>query len=200
MVESGFEGDNFIIPNVLKACGGLLLVGFGKGVHGYVIKLGFEDCVFVASSLVDMYGKCGALEDARKVFDKMPERNVVTWNSLMVSYSQNGMYEEAVRVFADMRNEDVQPTVVTMVSFLSATANLCAVEEGKQGHSIAVLNGLDEGNIVGTSLINLYSKTGLVKDAEKVFRKMVKKDVVAWNLMVSCYVQDKDIEKNVEFV
>ncbi|KAJ0724265.1 putative tetratricopeptide-like helical domain superfamily [Helianthus annuus] len=195
MVESGFEGDNFIIPNVLKACGGLLLVGFGKGVHGYVIKLGFEDCVFVASSLVDMYGKCGALEDARKVFDKMPERNVVTWNSLMVSYSQNGMYEEAVRVFADMRNEDVQPTVVTMVSFLSATANLCAVEEGKQGHSIAVLNGLDEGNIVGTSLINLYSKTGLVKDAEKVFRKMVKKDVVAWNLMVSCYVQDKDIEK-----
>ncbi|KAK9060735.1 hypothetical protein SSX86_021441 [Deinandra increscens subsp. villosa] len=197
MVENGFQADNFVVPNVLKACGGLLLVGFGKGVHGYVIKMGFEECVFVASSLVDMYGKCGALEDARKVFDKMPERNVVTWNSMMVSYSQNGMFEEAIQVFADMRKEDIQPTVVTMVSFLSASANICAIEEGKQGHSIAILNGLDEGKIVGTSLINLYSKTGLVKDAEKVFGKMRKKDVVAWNLMVSCYVRDNDIEKTI---
>ncbi|KAD2393873.1 hypothetical protein E3N88_40850 [Mikania micrantha] len=195
MVENGFEADNFVVPNVLKACGGLLLVGFGKGVHGYVVKMGFEECVFVASSLVDMYGKCGALEDARKVFEKMPERNVVTWNTIMSSYSQNGMYEEAIRVFVNMRKEDIQPTVVTMVSFLSATAHLCAIEEGKQGHSIAILNGLDEGNIVGTSLINLYSKIGLVQDAEKVFSKMLKKDVIAWNLMLSCYLQDKLTEK-----
>lgn len=195
MMENGFEGDNFVIPNVLKACGGLLMVEFGKGVHGYVVKMGFEDCVFVASSLVDMYGKCGALEDARKVFDEIPERNVVTWNSIMASYSQNGMYEEAIRVFVDMRLEDVEPSVVTIVSFLSAAANLCAVKEGKQGHAIAILNGLDEGNIVGTSLINLYSKTGLVKEAEKVFSKMSKKDIVAWNLMLSCYLQDKNMEK-----
>ncbi|XP_076957011.1 pentatricopeptide repeat-containing protein At5g55740, chloroplastic [Bidens hawaiensis] len=197
MVESGFVGDSFVIPNVLKACGGLGWLKFGRGVHGYVIKMGFGlgECVFVASSLVDMYGKCGALDDAHNVFDEMPERNVVTWNSMMVGYSQNGVFQEAVRVFFDMRMEGVDPTVVTMVSFLSATANLCAVEEGRQGHAIAVLYGLDEGNIVGTSLINLYSKTGLVKEAEKVFSKMVKKDVVAWNLMVSCYVNDKDIEK-----
>ncbi|KVH93849.1 pentatricopeptide repeat-containing protein At5g55740, chloroplastic [Cynara cardunculus var. scolymus] len=197
MIENGFEADNFVVPNVLKACGGLLLIGFGKGVHGYVMKMGFEGCVFVASSLVDMYGKCGAMEDARKVFDKMPERNVVTWNSMMVSYAQNRMYEEAIRVFGDMRTEGIQPTVVTMVSFLSASANLCALQEGKQGHSIAILSGLDVGNnnIMGTSLVNLYSKVGLIEDAEKIFGGMLKKDLVAWNLMVSCYVQHKQIEK-----
>ncbi|KAI3714754.1 hypothetical protein L6452_21713 [Arctium lappa] len=197
MVENGFEADNFVVPNVLKACGGLLLIGFGKGVHGYVVKMGFEGCVFVASSLVDMYGKCGAMEDARKVFDKMPERNVVTWNSMMVSYAQNGMYEEASWVFCDMRREGIQPTVVTMVSFLSASANLCAIHEGKQGHSIAILSGLDVGNnsIMGTSLVNLYSKVGLIEDAEKIFGGMLKKDLVAWNLMVSCYVQHKQIER-----
>lgn len=197
MVENGFEADNFVVPNVLKACGGLLSIEFGKGVHGYAVKMGFEECVFVASSLVDMYGKCAALEDARKVFDSMPERNVVTWNSMMVSYAQNGMYEEAICVFCDMRTEGIQPTVVTMVSFFSATANLCAIEEGKQGHSIAILNGLDVGNILGTSLVNLYSKTGLIKEAEKVFGKMPKKDVVAWNLVVSCYLQNKEIEKTI---
>nr|XP_043623172.1 pentatricopeptide repeat-containing protein At5g55740, chloroplastic [Erigeron canadensis] len=198
MIENGFMGDNFVLPNVLKACGGLLMLRFGKGVHGYVSKMGFGECVFVASSLVDMYGKCGELDDARKVFESMPERNVVTWNSLMVSYAQNGMYEEAMSVFCDMRKEGIEPSVVTMVSFLSAAANLCAIKEGKQGHSIAVLNGLDVGNIVGTSLINLYSKTGLVQDAEKVFCKMKKKDIVAWNLMVSCYVQNRQIDKTIK--
>ncbi|XP_071716530.1 pentatricopeptide repeat-containing protein At5g55740, chloroplastic [Rutidosis leptorrhynchoides] len=195
MIENGFKGDNFIVPIVLKACGGLLYIGFGKGVHGYVLKMGFKDCVFVGSSLVDMYGKCGDLISARKVFDDMVERNVVTWNSMMVSYAQNGMYEEAIRVFRDMIIEGIQPSVVSLVSFLSASANLYAIDEGKQGHSIAILNGLDLGSIVGTSLINLYSKTGLIKDAEKVFSNMKKKDVVAWNLMVSCYVQYKQIDK-----
>ncbi|GJV57167.1 pentatricopeptide repeat-containing protein [Tanacetum coccineum] len=195
MVDKGFVVDNFVVPNVLKACGGLLWLRFGKGVHGYVAKMGFGDCVFVKSSLVDMYGKCGALEDAGRVFEGMGERNVVSWNSLITSYAQNGMFEDAIRVFWDMRSEGVEPSVVSLVSFLSACANVCAIEEGKQGHSVAIVNGLDVGNIVGTSLVNLYSKTGLVKDAEKVFSKMKKKDIVAWNLMVSCYVQNKKTEK-----
>ncbi|KAL4589703.1 hypothetical protein LXL04_002611 [Taraxacum kok-saghyz] len=197
MVENGFEADNFVVPNVLKACGGLSWIRFGKGVHGYVIKKGFEGCVFVASSLVDMYGKNGALEDARKVFDNMPERNVVTWNAMMVTYAQNGMHEEAIRLFHDMRTQGIQPTVVTMVTFISASANLYAIEEGKQGHAIAISTGLDTGNIMGTSLINLYSKSGLVMDAEKIFNKIINKDTVAWNLMISCYLHNNQIEKTI---
>ncbi|KAL7601419.1 hypothetical protein Lser_V15G24058 [Lactuca serriola] len=197
MIENGFEADNFVVPNVLKACGGLSFIEFGKGVHGHVVKKGFEGCVFVASSLVDMYGKCGALEDARKVFDNMPERNVVTWNSMMVAYAQNGMHEEAIRVFHDMRTEGIQPTVVTMVTFLSASANLYALEEGKQGHAIAISTGLDSGNIMGTSLINLYSKSGLIEDAEKIFNKILNKDTVAWNLMISCYLHNNQIQKTI---
>ncbi|KAI3790230.1 hypothetical protein L2E82_03120 [Cichorium intybus] len=197
MVENGFEADNFVLPNVLKACSGLSFTEFGKGVHGYVIKKGFEGCVFVASSLVDMYGKCGALKDARKVFDNMPERNVVTWNSMMVAYSQNRMHEEAIHVFHDMRTEGIQPTIITMVTFLSASANLYAIKEGKQGHAISILTGLDSGNIIGTSLINLYSKSGSIEDAEKIFNKIPNKDTVAWNLMISCYLHNNHIEKTI---
>lgn len=116
MQENGILADNFVVPNVLKACGALQLVGFGKGVHGYVLKMGFAECVFVASSLVDMYGKCGVLDEARKKFDKMPERNVVAWNSMIASYVQNGKNEEAIEVFQDMRVEEMELTRVTVSS------------------------------------------------------------------------------------
>ncbi|KAM7509441.1 hypothetical protein LguiA_019894 [Lonicera macranthoides] len=189
MVGDGIMGDNFVIPNVLKACGGLQVVGFGKGVHGYGLKMGFGRCVYVGSSLIDMYGKCGVLDDAQKVFDDMLERNVVTWNSMIVSYVQNGMNKEAIGVFCDMRMEGIEPSHVTLVSLLSACANLCVREEGMQGHAISILIGLDIDNILGSSLINFYSKVGLIEDAELLFSMMSERDVVTWNLLISCYVQ-----------
>ncbi|KNA08736.1 hypothetical protein SOVF_160020 [Spinacia oleracea] len=189
ILENGICPDNFVIPNALKACGANQWLGFGRGIHGYVIKMSFEGCVYVASSLVDMYGKCGVLEDAKVVFDEMSERNSVVWNSMIVGYVQNGMCEEAIRLFDEMRVEGVEPTRVTVSSFLSAAANLGAVEEGRQGHALAVLYGLELGNVMGSSLINFYSKIGWVEDASLVFSGMVEKDAVTWNLLISCYVQ-----------
>ncbi|XP_075662923.1 pentatricopeptide repeat-containing protein At5g55740, chloroplastic-like [Castanea sativa] len=98
-----------------------------------------------------------------------------------VSYVQNGMSEEAVEVFYDMRVEGIEPTRLTVSSFLSASANIGALEEGKQGHAIAVLGGLELDNILGTSIINFYFKVGLIDDAELVFSRMLEKDVVTTN-------------------
>lgn len=195
MQENGILADNFVVPNVLKACGALQFVGFGKGVHGYVLKMGFAECVFVASSLVDMYGKCGVLDEARKKFDKMPERNVVAWNSMIASYVQNGMNKEAIEVFHDMSVEGMELTHVTVSSFLSASANLNALVEGKQGHAIAIVNGFGLDNILGSSIINFYGKVGLIEDAELVFSRMAEKDVVTWNLLISSSVQHGLVEK-----
>ncbi|KAJ6698840.1 hypothetical protein OIU79_012181 [Salix purpurea] len=195
MIDSGILADNFVVPNILKACAAMQWITFGRGVHGYVVKMGFDRCVFVSSSLVDAYGKCGILEDARKVFDNMPDKNVVTWNSMIGSYVQNGFDVEAAQVFSDMRLEDVKPNQVTLLSFLSASANLGAVEEGKQAHAIAVLGGYELDSILGGSILNFYSKVGLIKDAELVFGMMLEKDAVAWNLLISSYVQYGQVEK-----
>ncbi|CAN1125885.1 Pentatricopeptide repeat-containing protein At5g55740, chloroplastic [Linum perenne] len=195
MVENGFSVDNFVVPNVLKACGGLQWVGCGRGVHGLSMKMGLDACVFVSSSLVDMYGKCGVLEDARKVFDGMADRNVVTWNSMIFGYAQNGFSEEAIDMFLQMRLEDYEPTDVTLLSLLSASANLGAIEEGKQGHCLAVSCGFELDKIMGSSILNFYSKVGLIEDAELVFSKMLDKDEVTWNLLISCYVRLLEVDK-----
>ncbi|KAJ4950121.1 hypothetical protein NE237_026953 [Protea cynaroides] len=195
MLHNGVSPDNFVVPNALKACSALQLIGFGKGVHGYVLKTGFDYCVFVASSLIDMYGKWGVLEDGRKVLDAMPERNAVAWNSMIVGYVQNGMNEETMDAFNEMRLQGIDPTRVTISSFLTASANLEALTEGRQAHAIAVLSGLELDIILGTSLINFYSKIGSVKDAELVFSRMLEKDVVTWNLLISCYVRDGQVDK-----
>ncbi|KFK27163.1 hypothetical protein AALP_AA8G343300 [Arabis alpina] len=194
MLENGVFPDNFVVPNVCKACGALQWDRFGRGVHGYVVKAGFEDCVFVASSLADMYGKCGVLDDARKVFDEIPERNVVAWNALMVGYVQNGMNEEAFRLLSDMRKEGIEPTRVTVSTCLSASANMGGIGEGKQSHAIAIVNGLELDNILGTSILNFYCKVGLIEYAEMIFDRMVEKDVVTWNLLISGYVQQGLVE------
>ncbi|KAM7276401.1 hypothetical protein ACFE04_018267 [Oxalis oulophora] len=195
MLEDGFLPDNFVVPNALKACGALNWIGFGKGVHGYVMKEGYDECVFIGSSLVDMYGKCGFLNEARGVFDKMMERNVVAWNSMIVGYVQNRMNEEAIDLFYDMRMEGFEISQVTVLSFLSASANLGALEVGKQGHALAIVSGLELNNVLGSSLLNFYSKVGLIDDAELVFCKIREKDVVTWNLLVSCYVTHGLVEK-----
>ncbi|KAI3421388.1 uncharacterized protein J3R85_012425 [Psidium guajava] len=198
MQENGVLPDNFVVPNALKACGTLTWVGFGKGVHGYVEKMGLGGCVFVASSLIDFYGKCGLLEDARKVFDSMPERNAVAWNSIIVGYVKNGRNDEAIHVFYDMRVEGIEPTRVTVSSFLSASTNIGAIEEGMQGHAISVLAGLELDDILGTSIVNFYAKSGLMEDAELVFDRMVERDVVTWNLLISGYVQNGHVERALE--
>ncbi|XP_028753851.1 LOW QUALITY PROTEIN: pentatricopeptide repeat-containing protein At5g55740, chloroplastic-like [Neltuma alba] len=196
MQENGVLPDNFVVPNALKACGALQWTGTGKGIHGNVVKMkDFDQCVFVASSLVDMYGKFGFLEDARKVFDAMPEKNVVAWNSMVLGYAQNGQNEEAIKLFHSMRMEGVEPTQVTLSGLLTASANLEALEEGRQGHGLAIIGGLELDNILGSSLINFYSKVGLTEEAEMVFSKIIMKDEVTWNLLTSTYVHNGQVEK-----
>uniref|UniRef100_A0A0D9V2S1 Pentacotripeptide-repeat region of PRORP domain-containing protein n=1 Tax=Leersia perrieri TaxID=77586 RepID=A0A0D9V2S1_9ORYZ len=195
MLEAGVPADNFVVPNVLKACAGLGQIEAGRAVHGYAWKAGVGDCVYVMSSLVDFYGKCGEVDNAREVFDAMPERTVVSWNSMLMGYIRNGRIDEAAELFYEMRVEGVLPTRVSVLSFLSASADLEALDGGRQGHAVAVSSGLEMDLILGSSMINFYCKVGLVEAAEGIFEQMVERDVVTWNLMISGYLQDGQIDK-----
>lgn len=113
MVSVGIVPDNFTYPSVLKACGEELNLCFGREVHKSIDASCLEWNLFVQNALVSMYGKCGEVDVARKLFDEMPERDAVSWNSMISGYALKGMWGEAFKIFESMRGESIELNIIT---------------------------------------------------------------------------------------
>ncbi|XP_050229373.1 uncharacterized protein LOC126678522 [Mercurialis annua] len=179
--------DDRIFPSATKACAFLGRYDVGKSLHGFVVKTGFDFDMFVGSSLVDMYAKCGELGDARKMFDEMPERNVVSWSGLIYGYAQVGEDEEALRLFKEALFEDLEVNDFTYSSALRVCGNSTFLELGRQIHGLCLKSSYDSSSFVGSSLVSLYSRCGVVEAAFKVFDEVPVKNLGMWNsLLIAC--------------
>eukprot|EP01018_Ginkgo_biloba_P030422 Gb_19924 [translate_table: standard] len=187
MQREGMAPDKFTFPCVIKACAGLTSLQQGKEIHEYITKTGFDSDVFVGSSLVDMYTKCGSMELARQVFDKMSERDVVLWTAMISGYAQNGHADEALKIFFQMQVAGMKPDSVTIASVLPASAHLSALQQGKEIHNFIIKNGFEEDAFVGSALIDMYTKCGGIEVARKLFDNMSRRNVVLWNAMIVGY-------------
>jgi pentatricopeptide repeat protein len=134
MRKAGIQPDKFSFPFVLKACASSSALEEGKEIHHHIISAGLESDVFVANTLLAMYAKCGRTEIARQLFDKIPERNVISWNAMIAGYAQNGHAREALVLFHEMQHANITPDPTTIVSVLSACGALSALQEGKAIH------------------------------------------------------------------
>eukprot|EP01018_Ginkgo_biloba_P028267 Gb_24755 [translate_table: standard] len=179
--------DSLTMASVLSACAQLGVVNQGKRIHDYIIRSGLESDVSVSNSLVAMYAKCGSLEIARQLFDKMSKRDVISWNAMIAGYAQNGHANEALRLFDQMQQVDMKPDSVTMVSVLPACSHLGALQQGKWIHDYINRNGFESDVSVSTALIDMYAKCGSIEIARNVFDNMSKRDVVSWSAMISGY-------------
>ncbi|KAK9105276.1 hypothetical protein Scep_022120 [Stephania cephalantha] len=190
-----FTPDNFTMPCVVKACGGLLCLELGKAVHGMAAKTGVDSDVFVGNALIGMYGKCGAVGDAVKVFEKMPVRNLVSWNAKMFVYSENGYAEESLAVFWDMMvgEDGLRPDSATLVTVLPVCAMEKEVEMGRLVHGLAVRLGLSYELMVSNALVDMYLKCGCVSEACLLFDRSVQRNVVSWNVMIGGCSREGDV-------
>ncbi|KAA8521299.1 hypothetical protein F0562_011955 [Nyssa sinensis] len=195
MRRLGWRPDGYTYPFVLKACGELPSFRRGGSVHAVVCADGFESNVFVCNAVVAMYGRCGALEDARQMFDELSQRgigDVVSWNSIAAAYVQSGDRRMALEIFDRMTASHdfrLRADAVSLVNILPACASIGAWLQGKQVHGYAVRRGLFEDVFVGNAVVDMYAKCGLLDEANKVFERMEVKDVVSWNAMVTGYSQ-----------
>ncbi|XP_059074579.1 pentatricopeptide repeat-containing protein At1g11290, chloroplastic isoform X2 [Cryptomeria japonica] len=187
MQLSGVKNDYATIASVLPACANALALRHGKEIHNYIIRFGLESDVFVVSALVDMYSKCGKIEFARQIFEKMYDRNVVSWNAMVAGYTQNGNYSEAFQIFRQLQHTEVKLDPITIVSILPACARLGTLQQGKEIHNYALRRGFDSSVSVANSLIDMYGKCGSIDVAHKVFEKIQNKDLVSWNSLIAGY-------------
>ncbi|KAM2858433.1 hypothetical protein COP2_023972 [Malus domestica] len=187
--------DNFTIPIALKACARLRALACGKIIHGFVKKhekVALD--MFVGSALIELYSKCGQMGEAVKVFDEFLHPDVFLWTSMVTGYEQNGDPEEALEFFSRMVMVGcINPDQVTLVSAVSACAQLSNFRIGSCVHGVSIRNGFNSDLSLGNALLNLYAKTGSVKTAARLFMKMLEKDVVSWSSMIACYTHNGDV-------
>ena len=184
MCQKGVQPNAFTFSSVLKACANPSALQWGKEVHACVRHAGLESDVRVGSALVHMYAKCGSIDDARLAFDKMEERDVVTWNVMIGGLAEHGCGHEAYDLFLQMKREGFKPNAITYVSILNACASAGALEWVKEVHTHAREAGFESNVRVGSALVHMYAKCGSIDDARLAFDKMEERDVVTWNVMI----------------
>jgi len=185
------EPNEITLVNVLVACAHMRDIDTGKWVHSRVCQLGYDPFesdltfnVILATAIIDMYGKCGSFRYATNLFYKMPERNLVVWNSMIGAFNQYGRVEEALGLFFDMLIAGFQPDTATFLSVISACAQLGPLALGQSIHAFVLKTNLSEDTAIGTALVDMYAKIGDAGSSQQIFCKMEKKDVMAWTSMI----------------
>jgi pentatricopeptide repeat protein len=185
MQQEGVQPGPVTFVGVLNACASVVALGKGRQVHVQIIENGCESDVFVGNSLVDMYAKCGSMENACRVFDKMHTWDLVTWNAMIFGHVKCGQGQKALELFQIMQQEGVQSDPVTFVGVLNACASVVALGNGRWAHERIIENGCESDVFVGNSLVDMYAKCGSMEDACKVFNKMSSRDVISWNAILA---------------
>ncbi|RWW42351.1 hypothetical protein BHE74_00052109 [Ensete ventricosum] len=181
-------------PTWLPAHRSAIAVGdlrLGRRTHAVILTSGAATDRFLANNLITMYSKCGSLPCARRLFDQMPHRDTVTWNSLLSAYALHGLTADAINLFClFLRCATIAPTRLTFTPLLkvcSASADLFPTSQAL--HSLAIKIGLGSDALVSSALVSVYSKFGFLQEAQHIFDGMDERDVVLWNIMIKGYAQ-----------
>jgi pentatricopeptide repeat protein len=190
--------NEFSVSSILKACSSIAALEAGHQLHAYIVKVGFGFSSFVVNALLDMYAKCGSIENARTVFDEIGQRDVVSWNSMIAGYARGGFKEEALQLFGHFQREDLKWDCTTLATVVGVCTDLLALEVGKQLHSQIAKTRSDCNVFVGSALLDMYAKCGSADDAGKVFDRMPVHNVVSWTAMISGHAQQGNAEETIK--
>ncbi|KAL5778819.1 hypothetical protein ACOSQ2_009556 [Xanthoceras sorbifolium] len=187
----GLQLDKFTYAGAINVCAQTEDLEMGKLIHGLVVVGGLDGRVFVTNSLIDMYCKCGKIDQARLLFEKSDELDSVSWNSLISGYVRIGANEEIFGILVEMHRNGLDLTTYTMGCVLRA----CGADfddsiiYGRMLHGSTLKLGLDLDIVVGTALLDMYAKTGHLRDAIEVFNFMPAKNIVMYNAMIAGLIQ-----------
>ncbi|KAF4374180.1 hypothetical protein F8388_022946 [Cannabis sativa] len=188
--SSDWKASEHVLASIIRGCTQLSSVGQGCQVHGFIIKTGFEQEVYVGTSLIDFYSKQGDIEEARMIFDGLFVRTSVTWTTIITGYIKAGKSEVSLQLFCQMTEANTLPDNYVTCSVLSACAMLKFLEIGKQLHAYVLRLGMEMDASVLNALIDCYVKCGKVQAGRKLFDHMVVKNIISWTTMISGYMKN----------
>ncbi|GAB4826989.1 hypothetical protein Ancab_033870 [Ancistrocladus abbreviatus] len=196
MKDMGLWPDEFVCSSVLNACANLSAYEQGKQVHVHVLKLGYASDIFAGNSLVNMYAKCGSIDDASRSFSLIGERGIVSWSAMIGGLAQHGQGKEALQLFDQMLKDGVSPNHVTLVSVLYACNHAGLIDEAKRYfESMENLFGIKPMQEHYACMIDLLGRAGKLNEAMELVNKMpYKANAAVWGALLGA----AKIHKNVE--
>ncbi|XP_051124169.1 pentatricopeptide repeat-containing protein At3g26540 [Andrographis paniculata] len=187
MIKEGISASEVTFASVLGSCGHVLELWLSKQLHGLVLKHGFVGNVILESSLVDVYGKCGVVCDARRMFNEIENPNDVSWNVIIRRYLEAGNGSEAVNMFSKMIKTSVKPMNHTVSNTILASTSFNGFREGLQIHGYSIKINVDEDEVVSSTLISMYAKFGDLDSARRIFDMPCSKNLRSYASMISGY-------------
>jgi pentatricopeptide repeat protein len=195
--HEGLFPDMATYVSVLGACVGAAGAGAGAGagkgkrIHSEIVNRGFEKELALGNALVDMYAKCGNLENAREVLDRLVIRDIASWNTLIAAYAQQGQWDQALKCYEHMQSEGLFPDAITYICLLKTCGNAGAVDECERVHEEITKTGLIGKDIVlGNALVDMYAKCGMLAKAQSVLECLPLRDTVSWNALIAGYAEE----------
>ncbi|KAJ4950993.1 hypothetical protein NE237_027825 [Protea cynaroides] len=188
---SGVVFDAVTYTTVLAFCSDIQECLLGSQLHSHIIKSGFGSEIFVGNALITLYARWGHLDEARVMFDEMPNRDLVSWNALLSGYTQGGNCGvEAITVFTMMVKEGMELDHVSFASIVSVCGHERSLDLGRQTHGLIIRTGYGTDVSVCNVLISMYAKCELPEDAKIAFEGMIERNVVSWTTFLS--INEKD--------
>lgn len=188
--------DFYTISCILKALSSSFCdTKLAREGHCFVLRSGFDSDIFVANALVTFYTRCDEAGLARIVFDRMPERDIVSWNSMIAGYSQCGYYKECKELYREMLKLGVRPNGVTVVSVLQACGQSQDLIFGMEVHKFVIDHQVEVDISLYNALIGCYAKCGSLDYARELFEEMDEKDEVTYGAIVSGYMVHGFVDK-----
>lgn len=187
MWEESSDACSRTFSTMVRASAGLELISPGQQLHGIALKMGEAQDVFVSCALIDMYSKCGSIGDARFVFDMMPKKSTVAWNTIIAGYALHGYSEEALSMYYQMQDSGVKMDRITYSIVIRVCTRLASLQHARQAHAGLIRNGFGYDVVANTALVDFYCKWGRIEDARNVFDRMPLKNIISWNALISGY-------------
>ncbi|XWS27553.1 hypothetical protein CRYUN_Cryun26dG0125900 [Craigia yunnanensis] len=191
MQSFGVRPSGFLVSSLITACDRSgCMFSEGIQVHGFVVKVGLLCDVFVGTCLMHFYGAYKRVFDEQRLFEEMPERNVVSWTSLMFGYLDNGDLENVIYLYREMRKEETSCNENTFATVITACSLLEDELLGLKVLGHVVKSGFENKVSVANSLISLFGSLGSLKEACYVFSCMDERDTISWNSIISAHGQN----------
>ena len=196
MHQEGVKPNHSTYVSILRACASMGTNANFSWIHVHIILSGIEMDVVIGTALVSMYSRCGNLELAESVFNRMPQRDLVTWNTLLSAYLYYLHSFDTLKFLLQMKLNGIDPDDYTFSAAIDGCSDL---QKGRIIHANIIDAGFEQYSIVGNALITMYSKCGSLDDAEISFCRMSNhRAIISWNAMISAYQEHGHSNKAIQ--